>query len=69
MAKVSVGIPASYYEKVWKEQNPAKEGEEAKKPDQAASNKIRKEITQDVRNRGRHPAAARSRMSRTRRRW
>ena len=60
-AKVSVGIPASYYEKVWKERNPAKEGEEAKKPDQAAVDKIREEITQDVRNHGRHPAAARAR--------
>ena len=32
-----------------KERNPAKEGEEAKKPDQAALDKIREEITQDVR--------------------
>ncbi len=49
-ATVSVGIPASYYEKVWKEQNPTKEGEEAKKPDRAAVDKIREKITQDVRN-------------------
>ena len=46
--KVSVGIPASYYEKVWKERNPAGEGEEAKKPDQAAIDKIKEEIAKDV---------------------
>jgi flagellar M-ring protein FliF len=50
LAKVSVGIPASYYEKVWQGRNPAKEGEEAKKPDQAAIDKIKEEISQDVRN-------------------
>lgn len=49
-ATVSVGIPASYYEKVWKEQNPTNEGEEAKKLDRAAVDKIREKITQDVRN-------------------
>jgi flagellar M-ring protein FliF len=48
-AKVSVGIPVSYYEKVWRERNPAEEGKEAKKPDEAAIAKIREEITQDVR--------------------
>ena len=48
-AKVSVGIPVSHFEKVWREQNPVKEGEEVKKPDQAAIDKIREEITQNVR--------------------
>ncbi len=48
LAKVSVGIPTSYFEKVWKDRNPAKEGEEAKKPDQAAIDQIRDEVTKDV---------------------
>ncbi len=48
-AKVSIGIPASYYEKVWKEQNPPEEGKEAKKPDQTALKDIADKITQDVR--------------------
>jgi flagellar M-ring protein FliF len=47
-ARVSIGIPASYYEKVWKQRNPVKDGEEAKKPDQAAVDKIKDEIAQDV---------------------
>ena len=33
---VSVGVPSSYFEKVWHERNPAEEGEEPKTPDQAA---------------------------------
>jgi flagellar M-ring protein FliF len=40
---VSVGIPSSYFEKVWQERNPLEEGKEAKKPDQAAINTIRQE--------------------------
>ena len=48
-AKVSIGIPASYYEKVWKEQNPAEEGKEVKKPDQTALKDIAEKITLDVR--------------------
>ncbi len=50
LAKVSVGIPTSYFEKVWQGRNPVKEGEEPKKPDQAAIDKIVEEITLDVRN-------------------
>jgi flagellar M-ring protein FliF len=46
--KIAIGIPASYYEKVWQERNPTKAGEEAKKPDQAAVDDIRKEINKDV---------------------
>ena len=48
LAKVSVGIPSSYYEKVWRDRNPAKEGEEAKAPDAQALDTIRSEITKDV---------------------
>jgi flagellar M-ring protein FliF len=40
---VSVGIPSSYFEKVWRERNPAKEGEEPKTPDKAALDAIRQE--------------------------
>ena len=47
-AKVAVGIPASYYEKVWLERNPPKSGEEPKKPDQTALDAIRVEITKDI---------------------
>jgi flagellar M-ring protein FliF len=47
-AKVAVGIPASYYDKVWQRNNPPKPGEDAKKPDQTALDEIRKEITKDV---------------------
>ena len=56
-ARVSVGIPASYYEKVWRERNPVKEGEEAKKPDDTAIGEIRKEIRRNVRTKRRHAAA------------
>jgi flagellar M-ring protein FliF len=44
-ATASVGIPMSYYEKVWQQRNP--DGD-AKKPDQSALDKIREEIRQDV---------------------
>jgi flagellar M-ring protein FliF len=47
-AKVAIGIPASYYEKVWQRDNPTKPGEEPKKPDQTALDEIRKEITKNV---------------------
>ena len=46
--KVAIGIPASYYEKVWLTNNPPKVGEEVKKPDQTALDEIRKTITKDV---------------------
>ncbi len=49
IATASIGIPSSYYEKVWIARNPAKEGEEQKKPDQAAIDPIREEIVKDVR--------------------
>jgi flagellar M-ring protein FliF len=48
-AKVSVGIPASYYEKIWRDKNPTKEPGDEKKPEnQAAIDEIRKGVTQDV---------------------
>jgi len=43
LAKVSVGIPISYFKKVWQERNPAAEGKESKGPDQAALDQIRTE--------------------------
>jgi flagellar M-ring protein FliF len=48
-ARVSVGIPMSYFAKVWLERNPPKPGEEAKKPDQAALATLVEEITPNVR--------------------
>ena len=44
-AKVTVGIPVSYFKKVWQERNPPVEGKEAKGPDQAALDQIRTEIS------------------------
>jgi flagellar M-ring protein FliF len=44
-AKVSVGIPVSYFKKVWQERNPATEGKESKGPDQAALDQIRTEVS------------------------
>lgn len=43
LAKVSVGIPISYFKKVWQERNPAAEGKESKGPEQAALDQIRTE--------------------------
>jgi flagellar M-ring protein FliF len=48
-ATVSVGIPSSYFEKVWHERNPAKEGEEPKTPDLAALDAMREEVLGQVR--------------------
>lgn len=48
LAKATIGIASSYFEKVWHERNPAKEGEEAKKPDQTAIDQIRQEVTTSV---------------------
>ena len=44
-AKVSVGIPVSYFKKVWQERNPATEGKESKGPDQAALDQIITEVS------------------------
>jgi flagellar M-ring protein FliF len=43
LAKVSVGIPVSYFKKVWQERNPTAEGKDSKGPDQAALDQIRTE--------------------------
>ncbi len=43
LARVSVGIPISYFKKVWQERNPAEAGKEQKGPDQAALDQIRTE--------------------------
>ena len=56
LAKVSVGIPMSYFEKVWQGRNPVKEGEEPKKPDQAALDPIVQENARSQQSRG-HSAA------------
>jgi flagellar M-ring protein FliF len=43
LAKVSIGIPISYFKKVWQQRNPAKDGQEQKEPDQAALDQVRTE--------------------------
>jgi flagellar M-ring protein FliF len=48
-ATVAVGIPSSYFEKVWHERNPVKEGEEPKAPDAAALDAVREEVLGQVR--------------------
>jgi flagellar M-ring protein FliF len=48
-ATVAVGIPSSYFEKVWHERNPAKEGEEPKTPDTVALDAVREEVLGQVR--------------------
>jgi flagellar M-ring protein FliF len=40
---VSIGIPSSYFEKVWRERNPTEEGQQAKNPERAALDTIRQE--------------------------
>ncbi|MGA2619067.1 MAG: hypothetical protein ABSF26_15775 [Thermoguttaceae bacterium] len=48
-ARVSVAIPSSYFESVWRERNPLKAGEEPKPPDTAALALIRDEVSGSVR--------------------
>ncbi len=48
LAKVAVGIPVSYFKKVWQERNPPTEGKESKGPDQAALDQIRTEVSSMV---------------------
>ncbi len=51
-ARASVGIPASYFERVWRTRNSTKDAEDVKKPEnQTAIDEIRKAIMQDVRTR------------------
>ena len=40
-----MGIPISYFKKVWQERNPTAEGKESKGPDQAALDQIRTEVS------------------------
>lgn len=45
---VSIGIPVSYYEKVWKEKNPTTAGEEPKKPDDNLLTQIKGRIIGEI---------------------
>jgi flagellar M-ring protein FliF len=45
---VAIGIPRSYFKKVWKERNPPAEGEEPQTPDQAALKTIENEVTAEI---------------------
>jgi flagellar M-ring protein FliF len=47
-AKVAIGIPASYYEKAWRAENPAKDGAEPAKPAQGDIDKINEKIRTHV---------------------
>ncbi len=46
---VAIGIPRSYFEKVWKEQNPTQEGQEPQTPDQAALKSVEEEVKAEIR--------------------
>ena len=46
---VSIGVPTSYFQKVWRERNPADPGATPKTPDQAALDQIQKEETTKIR--------------------
>jgi flagellar M-ring protein FliF len=41
LVRVTIGIPDSYFEKVWRERNPTPAGQEAKPPDQATLEPVR----------------------------
>jgi flagellar M-ring protein FliF len=45
---VSVGVPTSYFEEVWRSRNPSPPGTPAKKPDAAALTQIKDEVTTDI---------------------
>jgi flagellar M-ring protein FliF len=49
LAKVSVGVPESYFAKVWRERNPPADNGEQKLPDQAALKPIRDQEVQSIR--------------------
>jgi len=44
----SIGVPQSYYKKVWVRQNPVKEGEEAKEPDPLELKKIEESTRKSI---------------------
>jgi len=41
---VSIGVPSSYFEKVWREQNPVEEGQEPQAPDPTQLKSIQQEV-------------------------
>ncbi len=45
---LAIGIPSSYFEKVWKERNPPEEGQDPQTPDQAALKTIEDEETAKI---------------------
>ena len=45
---VSVGVPSSYFEDVWRYRNPSAPGTPAKKPDAAALTQIKDEVISDI---------------------
>jgi flagellar M-ring protein FliF len=45
---VSIGIPSSYYEKVWKQRHPPQEGQEPQTPDEAALKGIESEVKTEI---------------------
>jgi len=48
LVAVSIGIPASYFLKIWEEQNPTESGAEPAKPDAAALDQIRQAETTNI---------------------
>jgi flagellar M-ring protein FliF len=47
---VSIGVPSSYFENIWRQRNPAAAGDPAKTPDKAALDQIQKEETDKIRS-------------------
>lgn len=45
---IAIAIPASYYERVWKQQNPTTEGEEPLAPDENAIKSLRSQVKTDI---------------------
>jgi flagellar M-ring protein FliF len=46
--KVSIGVPSSYFEKVWRERNPTEEGAEPKEPDAGQLTTIEAEVKKEI---------------------
>jgi flagellar M-ring protein FliF len=46
--KVSIGVPSSYYDKVWREQNPPADGAEQGAPDPAEIARIEQEVKKEI---------------------
>jgi flagellar M-ring protein FliF len=45
---VSVAVPTSYFEKVWRDRNPTEEGQPPKNPDAAALSAVREEVSASI---------------------